>query len=165
VNKNLQLNNASSIGAWKERHGLFTGRSCFIFPEYSRWVRLGSNTLAMMKICIKTRGYGRDIFGYQGDDENPLSIFPIFSSFSRGLDHWIYDSVSGTDTTGKLMSRFLRRHDGVHTLLLDRDEIGGKYFLPSIPGHLKPQLDAPTSYSPAHLHHNWPNFFYKKLSN
>jgi len=44
------------------KYGLFTGRACFIFPEYSRWVHLNTNTLAMMKVCLRLKGYGHDIF-------------------------------------------------------------------------------------------------------
>lgn len=36
---------------WPIKAGLFTGRANFIFPEYSRWVHLGTNTLPMLKIC------------------------------------------------------------------------------------------------------------------
>lgn len=36
---------------WPLKAGLFTGRANFIFPEFSRWVHLGTNTIPMLKIC------------------------------------------------------------------------------------------------------------------
>ena len=53
LNKNMQFDKADSIGAWNFKCGLFTGRSHFIFPDYSRWVQLNTNTLAMHKICLQ----------------------------------------------------------------------------------------------------------------
>lgn len=46
------------MGSWNERTGLYTGRVCFIAPEYSRWFHLNTNTLAIYKTCIKARGFG-----------------------------------------------------------------------------------------------------------
>jgi len=59
---NVNFNKADSIGYWAEKNGLFTGRVNFIFPEYSRWVHLNTNTLAMFKVCAKVKGFGHDIF-------------------------------------------------------------------------------------------------------
>jgi len=62
INKNLQFNKADSLGAWNEKFGMWTGRACYIFPEYSRYVQLNTNTLAMLKVGAQTRGFGKDIF-------------------------------------------------------------------------------------------------------
>ena len=44
----------------------------FAFPEYSRYVHLGTNTLPMYTVCPKLQGLNQDIFAIQGDD-NPQS--------------------------------------------------------------------------------------------
>jgi hypothetical protein len=49
----------------------------WVFPEYSRWCPIGTNTLPMHKTSIKTRGYGTDIFALAGDEDpnsKPLSF-------------------------------------------------------------------------------------------
>ena len=48
--------------------GLYSGRAWFVFPEYSRWVHLGTNTLPMMKICPRVKGFGHDIHSIPGDE-------------------------------------------------------------------------------------------------
>ena len=73
LNQNLRFNKADSIGYWPEKHGLFTGRANFIFSEYSQWVHLNTNTLPMLKVCPRVKGFGHDIHLIQGD-KNPLSI-------------------------------------------------------------------------------------------
>lgn len=78
LHHNVKFNKADSIGYWAEKHGLLPGRAMFIFAEYSRWVHLNTNTMAMMKVCPRVKGFGHDIFYIQGD-ENPLSN--IHSSF------------------------------------------------------------------------------------
>lgn len=56
---------------------MWTGKSCFIFPEYSRYVHLNTNTLAFYRTCAHVKGLGVDIFALQGDD--------------NVLNHWMYD--------------------------------------------------------------------------
>lgn len=53
LNHNLQLNAASSIGYWAQKHGMFTGRAFFVFPDHSRWVHLNTNTIPMKKVCAR----------------------------------------------------------------------------------------------------------------
>lgn len=53
LNHNLTFNKADSLGNWAVKHGVFTGRAHFVFPEYSRWVHLATNTLPMHKICLR----------------------------------------------------------------------------------------------------------------
>lgn len=43
--KNTNFNRADSIANWATKHGLYTGRFMALFPEYSRWVHLNTNTL------------------------------------------------------------------------------------------------------------------------
>eukprot|EP01016_Furgasonia_blochmanni_P005459 TRINITY_DN1211_c0_g1_i1.p1 TRINITY_DN1211_c0_g1~~TRINITY_DN1211_c0_g1_i1.p1 ORF type:complete len:458 (+),score=105.78 TRINITY_DN1211_c0_g1_i1:158-1531(+) len=138
--KNLSYNKADSIGYWAEKHGVFTGRNVFIFPEYSRWVHLNSNTLAIHKVCLKNRGYGHDIFAIQGD-EDPNN-------------HWIYEQDLYTFPVARKLLRFLRLYDGVHTLLADRSEVGN-YFIPDRINSRSQAGHVYSDYSPAHLHHNW----------
>lgn len=72
LNHNLGFNKADSLGNWAMKNGIYTGRTNFIFPEYSRWVHLATNTLPMYKVCSRVKGFGHDIFTIQGD-ENTLS--------------------------------------------------------------------------------------------
>lgn len=72
IAKNLSSKNAESLLNWTPTLGLWTGRTMFAFPEQSRYVYLGNNTLPMMKVCTQLHGFGHDIFSIQGD-ENPLS--------------------------------------------------------------------------------------------
>jgi len=51
VYKNIFFNKADSLGYWPYNIGLYPGRVLFLFPEYSRWVHLNTNTLAMHKVC------------------------------------------------------------------------------------------------------------------
>lgn len=141
LNHNLNFNKADSLGNWAVKHGMFTGRAHFVFPEYSRWVHLATNTLPMYKVCARVKGFGHDIFYLQGD-ENPLN-------------HWIYDFENYATTTASKLNKFLNSYDGVHILLKDRTEIGN--FL--VPDRKNSRTHNPNhvydDYSPAHLHHNW----------
>lgn len=141
LQKNLQFAKADSLGYWAEKHGIYTGRACFIFPDFSRWVHLNTNTLAMLKVCARLKGFGHDIFCIQGD-ENPLN-------------HWIYDFKDTSFVTARKLLKFLTLYDGVHVLLKDRSEIGGRGF---VPDRLHSRTDTDwiySEYSPAHVHHNW----------
>jgi len=140
LSRNIQFNKADSLGYWAEKHGLYTGRVRFIFPEYSRWVHLGTNTLPMMKVAVRCAGYGKDIFALQGD-ENPLN-------------HWMYEFDEYTFPLSRKITQFLRLYDGVHVLLQDRTEIGN-YFVPDRFGTRNNPSHVYGDYSPAHLHHNW----------
>ena len=72
MDHNLQFNKADALGYWAQKNGMFTGRAMFVFPDQSRWVHLNTNTLPMLKVCARIRGFNKDIFAIQGD-ENPLS--------------------------------------------------------------------------------------------
>ena len=47
---------------------MWIGKSCFIFPEYSRYVFLNTNTNAIYRVCSHVKGMGTEIFAIQGDD-------------------------------------------------------------------------------------------------
>lgn len=51
IHANIKFNKADSLAYWPTKGGLFPGRAHFVFPEYSRWVHLGTNTLPMLKKC------------------------------------------------------------------------------------------------------------------
>lgn len=123
------------------KNGMFTGRANFIFPEYSRWVHLATNTLPMYKVCARVKGFGHDIFTIQGD-ENPLN-------------HWVYDFENEARVTASKLNKFLTSYDGVHVLLKDRTEVG-KFF---ISDRKFSRTHDPKwiygDYTPTHLHHNW----------
>jgi len=138
--KNVRFNKADSVGNWVDRHGLYGGKAQFIFPEYSRWIHLNTNTLPFHRTCIHCQGYGIDIFAIQGD-ENPLN-------------HWVYELENYAFPISRKFLRFLSRYDGVHVLLKDRSEIGN-YFIPDIPNSRRDSDHIHRDYSPAHLHHNW----------
>jgi len=140
LHHNLSFNSAESIGYWAEKHGIYTGRSFFVFPDQSRWVHLNTNTLTMLKVCIRNRGYGKDIISLQGD-ENPLN-------------HWLYEQDQFYFPLSRKLLHWLRMYDGVHTLLMDRTEIGN-YFIPDRIYSRKNSDHVYSDYSPAHLHHNW----------
>lgn len=140
----LLENNASSganhIGNWNTNFGLWGGRSLFVFPEYSRWVHLATNTLPMHKVCVKTRGWGKDIYSIQGD-ENPMN-------------HWIYENSELSWAVGQKLSNYLALYDGVHVLLSDRNNLG-REFIPDRPLTRANPDFVYTDYVPAHHHHNW----------
>jgi len=50
------------LGSWNEKFGMFTGRVCFVNTDYSRWFHLNTNTLAILRVCARAKGFGHDIF-------------------------------------------------------------------------------------------------------
>lgn len=134
--KNFEL-----ITEWQTRHGLFGGRSRFLFPEYSNHVFLGSNTLSMLKICPANHGYGHDIFALRGNSDNPER------------NHWIYEDPDLTEEFAKYSVDFLANYDGVHTLLKNRAEVYNGATIPVINHERKEK--ATGEVAPGHLHHNW----------
>ena len=53
LDHNLQFNSAVSLGYWAVKHGMYTGRALFVFPDYSRWIHLNTNTISMKKVCAR----------------------------------------------------------------------------------------------------------------
>jgi len=140
LHHNVTFNGADSIGYWAEKHGIYTGRPFFIFPEQSRWVHMATNTIPMLKVCAKARGWGVDVIGIQGDD-NPLN-------------HWMYEREELSFPLSRKLLQFMIHKDGVHNLLHDRSEIG-THFIPDRMNSRKDPDHVYSDYAPAHLHPNW----------
>ena len=71
---------------WKKiEYGLYGGRCCFVFPEYSNYVFLNSNTLSIMTVCVKAQGYYHDIQSVMTESDNPEQ------------NHWIYENPQLSD--------------------------------------------------------------------
>lgn len=96
---------------WDSSYGLFTGKSCFIFPEYSNRVFLGTNTIPMHNICPKLRGFNQDIH----------QVFCEEDSLEE--NHWIYENQNLMESTLRKLITFLDQHDGVHVQLVNKEEI------------------------------------------
>lgn len=110
---NIQKNGPNSLLSWSSAVGLYPGRVHFAFPDESRYVYLGTNTLPMLKVCPHAKGFNHDIFSIQGDD---------------GIqNHWIYERQDLINPYAWRMAHFLKHYDGVHTLLQSREEVGQKY--------------------------------------
>lgn len=131
----------NDLVSWKSEYGLYTGRSRFVFPEFSNHVFLGSNTLAMHKICISSRGYQEDIFSVRTETDNVER------------NHWIYEDENLSNEFARLSLDFLQWHDGVDTLLKNRHEIYSGATIQTIPNNRKDQFNGEVR--PGHLHHNW----------
>lgn len=85
----------------------------FVFPEYSRWVHLGTNTLPMLKVCPQLHGFNEGISYVQGD-ENPQN-------------HWVYELEDEINPYASRIAKFVRHYDGVHVLLKNREEVGSTF--------------------------------------
>lgn len=128
---------------WKRiEYGLFGGRVGFIFPDFSNYVFLNSNTNSMMRVCPKTQGFGHDIQMVMTDTDNPEE------------NHWVYESPELTKDFQSQTVMFLSRYDGVDVRMMNKTEY--------LEGHTVPvrgSRDRVDYYggnvSPAHFHHNW----------
>ncbi len=114
VTKNLLSSGPSSLWEWPTTNGLFTGKSMFVFPEYSRWVHLNTNTLPMLKVCPQLHGFNEGISYVQGD-ENPQSKSWL------NLDHWVYELENEVNPYASRIANFVRHYDGVNVLLKNRE--------------------------------------------
>ena len=68
VARNIAKETPSNLTGWHSSVGLYPGRAMFAFPEYSRFVHLGTNTLPMYTVCPRLQGMNEDVFAIQGDD-------------------------------------------------------------------------------------------------
>ena len=57
IYQNTRKDSPSSLFNWSSLYGLYTGRAMFTFPDYSRYVHLGTNTLPMLKVCPQLHGW------------------------------------------------------------------------------------------------------------
>lgn len=110
-----------------------------IFPESSRHVFIGTNTIPMYKALPRLRGLGKDIFTVQSQEEVD--------------SHYIYENSQLTQGTLDRLNEFINLYDGVHVLVSDRTRIT-KEFIPMRPFD-RDDLKAASDYSPVHYHHNW----------
>jgi pimeloyl-ACP methyl ester carboxylesterase len=127
---------------WKSVYGIFGGRTKFLFPEFSEFVFLNSNTLSMMKVCTQNNGFDEDINTLAcGENDNPE------------VNHWIYEQPDLIHQASFRTCEFLQKFDGVHVLLKNRAELVERIPIPSIRGERSDNYSG--LYVPAHLHHNW----------
>ena len=75
VYNNTRKDSPSSLFNWSTIYGLYPGRAMFAFPDYSRYVHLGTNTLPMLKICPQLHGWNDGITSVQGDENPQSTIF------------------------------------------------------------------------------------------
>lgn len=125
---------------WDSSYGLFTGRSCYIFPEYSNRVFLGSNTLPMYGVCPRLNGLNEDIH----------SLF--CESDASEENHWMYENSDLTQKTLQKLVSFLVNHDGVNIQLKNKDEMLERVEVRTIN---KMRVDGKERVVPEHYHHNW----------
>ena len=127
---------------WKWQYGIYGGRTRFIFPEYSHFVFLNSNTLSMMKVCVHNDGFLNDIFTLGCNDND-----------NTEQNHWIYENQSLSEECSFLSCDFLQKKDGVHVLLHNRIEMAERTPVPTL------RLERADQYgggvTPSHFHHNW----------
>ena len=128
---------------WKSvEYGLFGGRVCFVFPDHSNFVFLNSNTLSMMKVCVKAQGFGHDIQYVLTDSDNPEE------------NHWIYESPQLAEDFQKQTVKFLSNYDGVNVMYMNRTEYLEGHTLPNRGSYDRKDLYA-GNVSPQHVYHNW----------
>lgn len=136
---NIKSDQPSSLVGWHPSVGCYGGRVLFAFPDESRHVYLNTNTLPMLSVCPSARGFNRDIFSLQGD--------------TGVQNHWIYERDEDPNAFAWRVAHFLRHYDGVHTLLVNRDEVG-KAYIPDMQEARTPR-PIPSDIKPAHYYHNW----------
>lgn len=128
---------------WKRiEYGLFTGRVCFLFPDYSNYVFLNSNTNSIMRVCPKAQGFFHDIQMVMTDNDNPE------------LNHWIYEYPELAADFMKQSVRFLSQYDGVDVRMMNRIEYLEGHTVP-VRGSRERKDYYGGSISPPHFYHNW----------
>ena len=64
---------------------------------------MGTNTLPMLKVCPRVKGFGVDIHSIPGD-ENTLSIH-IYINYYHYKDHWMYEFPEQAFDLSRKMSK------------------------------------------------------------
>lgn len=69
------LSNVNNVGCdsfadWNSNEGLYPGRSTFLLPEESDYVFIGTNTLPIYNTFVQNRGYNKDIFSIQSEENS-----------------------------------------------------------------------------------------------
>lgn len=127
---------------WKSvQYGLYTGRVSFIFPEYSNYVFLNSNTLSMMKVAPKTQGIFHDIQSVMTDSDNAEA------------NHWIYEDPQLSQDFQTQATTFLAKYDGVNVQLMNRAELAEGYSIP-VRGYRERNDYYTGNVTPPHFYHN-----------
>ena len=128
---------------WKNiQYGLYGGRVCFIFPEYSNHVFMNTNTLSMMKVCVKSQGYNHDLQYILTDSDNPEE------------NHWIYEYPQLTQDFQRESVRFLSNYDGVNVMYMSKPELLQGHTVPTRGSYDRKDLYS-GNVTPAHVYHNW----------
>lgn len=132
------------VALWSEAYGLWPGQTFALFPAYSRWIHLSTNTLPFYNVFPRLEGnFPSGNFNTHGTDESPAN-------------HWMHEGDHETRwTLSQHMSRWLRWKDGANVLLADKSEAGWKF----IPDR---GFDVNTNtrhgeYTPEHVHHDYLN--------
>ena len=126
----------------KVQYGLFGGRVCFIFPEYSNYVFLNSNTLSILKVCVKAQGFNHDIQSIMTESDNPE------------LNHWVYEYPELTSDFQKQSLKFLQNYDGVDVRYMNRAEYISGHGVPVRGSNERVDRYAGDIVPPA-FYHNW----------
>ena len=129
------------VAIWSESYGLWPGSTLALFPAYSRWVHLSTNTLQFYNVFPQLDGEFPGKINTHGDDQSPLN-------------HWMHegDENEAWHLSQKLW-RWLKWHDGKHVLLADKSEAGW-YYVPD--RGFDYNTDTPHGeYTPEHVHHNY----------
>jgi pimeloyl-ACP methyl ester carboxylesterase len=130
------------IAVWSESYGLWPGQAQILFPAYSRWVHLATNTLPIYNVFPRLQGQFPSVsLNVHGEDESHHN-------------HWMHESNEElVRSLSQRMGRWLRWKDGAHVLLADKSEAGWFY----VPDR---GFDTNTNtyhgeYTPEHVHHNY----------
>lgn len=130
------------LGNFPSNIGLYPGRSTFMFPDYSEWVYLGTNTLPMYSKCPQLRGLGDDIFAMPSSEEDIVK------------NHFMYNNSELTFILQSKLFDFINLKDGVHLGLMDRNDIGND-FIPELTSFNDLGEHGYSNISPLHFHHNF----------
>jgi len=141
-NLDFVLHRFNDLVNWKNSYGIFGGRTRFIFPEYSDFVFLNSNTLSMLKVCVQNNGLHQDI-----------NTLPCYKNDNPEENHWIYEQPDLIGAASFRTMDFLTKLDGVHVLLKNRAELVEKNPIPAM--RLERADQYAGLYVPSHFHHNW----------
>ena len=71
--RNVKKQNCD-ISSWNTRHGMFPGRACVQFAEFSRWVFLNTNTIPFYKFFPKLEGtFASNSLNFIQTPDHPMS--------------------------------------------------------------------------------------------
>lgn len=133
----------SDVAMWSASYGMWPGNALCIFAAHSRWVHLATNTLQFYNVIPRLEGKFPGHLNTWADDwESPHN-------------HWLHEGPDEQSVwhLSNQMWRWLKWHDGAHTLLSDKSEAGWYYV--SDRGY-DPNIHTRHGEStPEHVHHNY----------